>query len=103
MSTTSIAPGAKDGDEVFRITHPFHPAYGQQFAIVTIRQNWGEELLYCRSEEGQLVSVPARWTDRFAPDPVVAVSAGRLAFRLEDLLELTRLVAALGQEVARER
>ena len=70
---------------------------------MTVRQNWGEELLYYRDQKGRLVSVPARWTDRVAPDPVVTLSARRSPFRLEDLLELTRLVAALGQEVPHER
>ena len=70
---------------------------------MTVRQNWGEELIYYHDQEGRLVSVPARWTDRVPPDPVVVVSAGRSPFRLEDLLELTRLLAALEQEVAHDR
>jgi hypothetical protein len=100
-STASSAPGSGDEDGVFRIVHPFHPGHGQRFAIVTVRQNWGEELLYYRNEEERLVSIPARWTDRVAFDPVVTISAGRSPFRLQDLLELTRLLEALGQEVPR--
>ena len=46
-----------------------------------------------------MASIPASWTDVVAPDPVVVLSAGRSPFRLDDLLELTRLVAALEQEV----
>jgi hypothetical protein len=88
---------------LFRIVHPFHPRHGQRFAIVTIRHNWGEELLYHLDQTGRLVSIPARWTDRIGPDPVVTISAGRSPFRLQDLLELTRLVATLGQEVAHGR
>ena len=88
---------------MFRIVHPFHPAHGRQFTIVTIRQNWGEELLYYRDPKEQLISIPARWTDRAEPDPIVAISAGRSPFRLEDLLELARLVKLLGQEVSHER
>ena len=88
---------------MFRIVHPFHPGRGQQLPIVTIRHNWGEELLYYRNQDGKLIPVPARWTDRIAPDPLVAISAGRLPYRLEDLLELTRLVATLGEEVPHER
>ena len=84
---------------MFRIVHPFHPGHGQQFSIVTIRQNWGEELLYYLDQNGRLVAIPARWTDRIEPDPVVTISAGRSPFRLHDLLELTRMVAALEQEV----
>jgi hypothetical protein len=103
LSTTSIAPCSNDGDGVFCIIHPFHPGHGQQFPIVTIRRNWGEDLIYFHDRKGGLVSVSARWTDRVAPDPVAIVSAGRSPFRLEDLLELTRLVAALQQEVPHDR
>jgi hypothetical protein len=88
---------------MFRIVHPFHPSHGQQFPIVTIRQNWGEELLYYHDQKGRLISVPARWTDRVAADPVVALSAGRSPFRLEDVLKLTRLLAALEQEAPHDR
>ena len=84
---------------MFRIVHPFHPCRGQPLAVVTVRQNWGEELVYYHAPQGRLVSVPACWTDRIPPDPVVAISAGRLPFRLEDLLELTRLFAALDREL----
>ena len=48
-----------------------------------------------RDEAGHLATIPAAWTDVPAPDPVVAVSAGRLPFRLQDLIELARLVASL--------
>jgi hypothetical protein len=87
----------------FRIIHPFHPYHDRQFHLVAVRQNWGEELLYYHDQKGRLISVPARWTDRVAPDAVVAIAAGRSPYRLEDLLELARLVAALGQEVSHER
>ena len=50
-----------------------------------------------------MVSIPAKWTDVVAPDPVVVLSAGRSPFRLGDLLELTRLVAALQQETVHDR
>ena len=99
----SIAPGANDAAGVFRIVHPFHPLCGRQFQLVTIRHNWGEDILYYHNPKGTLVSVPARWTDRIPADPVVTVSAGRSPFRLKDLLELARLVAAWEQEGADDR
>lgn len=70
---------------------------------MTIRHNWGEDRVYFRDGQGQLSCVPASWTDAVPADPVVAVSAGRSPFRLEDLLELTRLLSSLGQEVSHER
>ena len=88
---------------MFRIVHPFHPLCGQQLLLVTIRRNWGEDVLYYHDPKGALVSVPVRWTDRVAADPVVTVSAGRSPFRLEDLLELARLVAAREQEATNDR
>ena len=65
---------------------------------MTLRQNWGEDRAYYRDESGELACIPARWTDAVAPDPVVAVSAGRSAFRLEDLVALARFVATFAQE-----
>jgi hypothetical protein len=50
-----------------------------------------------------LISIPTRWTDRIEPDPIVTISAGRSPFRLQDLVELARLVEVLGQEVPHER
>ena len=88
---------------MFRVVHPFHPGCGKQLPIVTIRQNWGDELLYYRDTKGQLISIPVRWTDRIEPDPIVTISAGRSPFRLQDLMELARLVEVLGQEVPHER
>ncbi len=65
---------------------------------MTLRQNWGEDRAYFLDESGELACIPARWTDAVAPDPVVAVSGGRSAFRLEDLVALTRWVATFPQE-----
>ena len=70
---------------------------------MTARQNWGADQIYYHDQKGHLVSVPARWTDMVSPDTVISISAGRSPFRLEDLLELTRLVTALEQEVAHDR
>ena len=103
MSAPRTAHGGDDTARTFHVVHPFHPLCGRPFALVTIRHNWGEDRVYFHDGQGRLSCVPASWTDAVAADPVVAVSAGRSPFRLEDLLELTRLVAALGQEVSRER
>ncbi len=102
LSTLSIAPDANDGAGTFRITHPFHPLCGRAFPLVTVRNNWGEDRVYYHNKQGQLACVPASWTDVVPPDPVVTVSAGRSPFRLEDLLELSRLVTALQQEAAHD-
>jgi len=80
---------------VFRVTHPFHPRHGLEFALLTRRQNWGEDRVYFHDENGRLVSLPTRWTSVSPPDPVVVLSEGRAAFRVRDLLELADLIARL--------
>jgi hypothetical protein len=87
-----------DGARQFRIIHPFHPLHDQEVELVTVRQNWGEDLLYYHDSQGRLCSIPAAWTDHVPADPVVVVSAGRSPFRLQDLIELGRLIQALQQE-----
>jgi hypothetical protein len=83
------------------VTHPFHPLYGKTFALVTCRHNWSEDHVYYRDAGGTLRPVPLAWTSLAPPDPFVRLSAGRSAFRVADLLELSRLLACLvkGQEV----
>jgi hypothetical protein len=83
------------------VTHPFHPLHGQTFALVTCRHNWSEDHVYYRDEAGTLRPVPLAWTSLGPEDPFVSLSAGRSAFRVTDLVELSRLLAALtqGQEV----
>ena len=44
------------------------------------------------ADDGQLTSLPSAWTDVDPPDPFVVVSAGRSAFRVEDLLALAVLI-----------
>jgi len=103
LSAPSIAPDANAETRVFRIIHPFHPYRDRPLSLVTARQNWGADQIYYHDQKGHLVSVPARWTDTIPPDPVISISAGRSPFRLEDLLELSRLVTALQQEAAHVR
>ena len=78
-----------------RITHPFHPLYGQEIDFVVNRHNWGEDRVFYRDRHGHLASLPARWTGVVAEDPFVAMAAGRSHFRVEDLVELAAIVRRL--------
>jgi len=78
-----------------RITHPFHPRYGQEIDFVVHRHNWGEDRVYFRERDGHLASLPARWTSVVSDDPFVVVAAGRSHFRVEDLIDLAALVRRL--------
>jgi Family of unknown function (DUF5372) len=77
---------------MFSVTHPFHPLQGQQFVLVQVRLNWGEERVYYLDANDRLRSIPLRWTSLAAPDPFVTIAAGRAYFRPTDLLTLSQLI-----------
>jgi hypothetical protein len=64
---------------------------------VTYRHNWGERRVYFHDDTGRLVSLPAQWTSILSLDPFVAIAAGRSPFRVQDLLELSHLIARIRQ------
>jgi hypothetical protein len=53
--------------------------------------------VYFHDDAGRLVSLPAHWTSLFPLDPFVAIAAGRSPFRVQDLLDLSHLVARIQQ------
>ena len=77
------------------MTHPFHPWVGREFAFVAVRQTWGEDRVFFFDDDGTQRSLPTGWTDAAQPDPFVALSGGRSAFRALDLLDLAELIAGL--------
>ena len=77
------------------VTHPFHPLCGREFALVVRKNNWAEDRVFFFAGDGQLTSLPSGWTDVDRPDPFDAVSAGRSAFRVADLLALAGLLAGI--------
>ncbi|HEY3033538.1 MAG TPA: DUF5372 family protein [Streptosporangiaceae bacterium] len=78
-----------------RVTHPFHPLSGRAFAFVEHRQNWGEDRVYLHDENGELFSLPARWTDMVPADPFLVVSGGRCPFTVNGLLAVAELIDGL--------
>ena len=78
-----------------RVTHPFHPWAGREFEFVKRRHNWRADRVYVRDGAGELVSLPAEWTDAVPDDPFVVVACGRAPFHLEGLVALSELVASL--------
>jgi len=76
----------------FRITHPFHPLCGAEYELVTRRLTWGEDRVFYYDLDGNLKSLMTNVTDVAAADAFHRVSAGRSAFRVNDLLDLHRLI-----------
>ena len=60
--------------------------------MIDYRQFWGEDRVVYLDEKGEARSLPARWTNAGAEDPVVVLSEGRSHFRVADLVELANLV-----------
>lgn len=77
------------------MTHPFHPLYGQQFEILTCRHNWGEYRVTFYDTPDHVRGLPAAWTSIVPPDPNVVLAAGRAAFRVADLLQLSQLIGRI--------
>ena len=77
------------------MTHPFHPLAGEELEFVKRRKNWRADRVYVVDAAGELVSLPAEWTDVVAADPFVVVAAGRSPFHIAGLLELSELVARM--------
>jgi len=76
----------------FRVTHPFHPLRGTEYELVTRRFNWGEDRVFYYDQAGELKSFLTNVTDQMAEDAFTRISAGRSAFRVDDLLELRGLL-----------
>ena len=60
--------------------------------MVLRAQNWREDRVWFHDVADRLRSLPASWTSTVAEDPFNVVAAGRAAFRVEELLELVRLI-----------
>ena len=75
-----------------RVTHPFHPLFGQEIDCVERRIGWGDDLLFYRDRLGYVTALPTRWTSVEIEDPFLVVSAGRSCFRVTDLIDLTRIL-----------
>jgi Family of unknown function (DUF5372) len=76
----------------FRIIHPFHPQRGAEYELVTRKLTWGEDRVFYYDLDGKLKSLMANVTDVAAVDAFDRVSAGRSAFRVDDLLDLCRFI-----------
>ena len=79
----------------FKVTHPHHPLVGQEFELLTYRNNWGENRVYYYDDRGELCNLPANWTDIEPEDPFVKLSQGQSYFRVVDLISLTKLISYL--------
>ena len=91
-TTRHTAPNGCCTNEVFRVTHPFHPLFGQEFRLLFSRCCSGEDYLFFQSKQNRDNRIPTRWTSLKPPDSYVVIAGGRSLFRPTDLLDLVQLV-----------
>ena len=60
--------------------------------MVARQRNWGQDRVFYYDPDGRLKSFLANITDIFPIDAFTRISAGRSAFRVDDLLELRELL-----------
>ena len=74
--------------------------YGQQFEILNYRHSWGEYRVSFYETPEHVRILPAAWTSLAPLDPSVILAAGRVAFRVEDLLALAHLLQQVEERTA---
>src|SRR5271156_2954055 len=82
-----------DRTQVFKVTHPFHPLLGHEFALVDRRNTWGEDRVYFNDSTGKLRRLPTDWTSFATGIACESMLAGPSHFRASDLLQLVALIA----------
>jgi len=60
--------------------------------MIDCQRRWGRWRIYYIAEDGQMAYLPAAWTDAGSKDPFVEQAQGRAVARVEDLLELAKMV-----------
>lgn len=83
------------GEQLVRVTHPFHPLFSQRRPCVGRRSNRHGERLLLEAEDGTVWPVPPQWTDLASQDPDVVIGGGDALLRFADLVELADLVDRL--------
>ena len=63
--------------------------------MLAIRRTAGENRVECCDDAGVVFSLVVAWTSLAEVDPFVDASAGRAPFRVNDLLRMAALVAAM--------
>ncbi len=81
-----------------RVTHPFHPLFGQRLPCVGRRSNRHGERILLQAADATVWPVPPHWTDLVGEDLEVAMGNGHALLRIADLMELADLVDRLSHK-----
>ena len=86
------APYSYGGIHKFRVTHPFHPLYGQEYEIIECKQIQARDRVFFNQKDGSKGSLPLAWCDLRPPDPYLDIEGKHSPFRVEDLLKLSDII-----------
>ena len=86
------APYSYGGIHKFRVTHLFHPLYGQEFEIIKYKRIQGSDRVFFYQKDGSIGSLPLAWCDLRSPDPYLDIEGKHSPFRVEDLLKLSDII-----------
>ena len=67
--------------------------------LIDCQRQWGQWRVYYLTKTGRRAYFPALWTDAGPKDPFLEQARGRAVARVEDLLELVKLVAGSVNEI----
>jgi hypothetical protein len=68
--------------------------------VATRKLNWGEDRVMFFDSQGRLRSLLASWTDIDGPDELAQAAADRPFVRVNDLVELTTVIAQIRERVS---
>lgn len=86
------APYSYNGIHTFRVTHPFHPLYGQEYEIIKYKRIQARDRIFFHQKDGSIGSLPLAWCDLRPPDPYLDMMEKQSPFRVEDLLKLSDII-----------
>jgi hypothetical protein len=92
-----IAPSCSKPSGSVEITHPFHPLFGQRFFVLKFRTVLGVDCVILKGSPSGTFSVPRNWTSLPRNDRYQDAGVAPRILRLESLLELSKLVAAVSK------
>jgi Family of unknown function (DUF5372) len=98
LNGRATAPITPEIGRRIRITHPFHPLSGKQFALLEYRRIYSESYIYFQDDCNQTRVIPAIWTDFVKMDAFVELAAGASPLHAACLLELADLVQQVGRK-----
>jgi hypothetical protein len=95
MREHQTAPSVHIPKARIKITHPFHPRYGEEYDLLCFYRSWGRDYVECSDEKGKFITIPTEYTASCEIDPFVTISQGRSIFRVSDLLRLVEFLSTM--------